>query len=69
MVHHVGENHVHAIWMIRVTWTAMVMSMQMTSQLMHAATEICHHDVNHNGITDIDDLLDVIEGWGQPCTP
>ena len=35
--------------------------------LMHAVTDTCYHDVNHNGITDIDDLLDVIEGWGTTC--
>ena len=41
-------------------------------ELHHAATGTCHHDVDHNGQTDIDDLLDVIAGWGiwsGPCGP
>ena len=38
-------------------------------ELHHAATGTCHHDVNHNGLTDIDDLLLVIEGWASGCTP
>ena len=30
---------------------------------------LCHHDLNGNGDTDIDDLLLTIEGWGDSCTP
>ncbi|MEE2906980.1 MAG: hypothetical protein VX527_04020 [Planctomycetota bacterium] len=30
---------------------------------------LCHHDLNGNGATDIDDLLLTIEGWGDSCTP
>jgi hypothetical protein len=34
---------------------------------LHATLGICKHDVNHNGQTDIDDLLLMIEGWGSVC--
>jgi len=34
---------------------------------LHAATGICHSDVNHDGATDIDDLLILIEGWNSVC--
>jgi len=33
---------------------------------LHAVTGICQSDVNHDGATNIDDLMDLIAGWG-PC--
>ena len=36
---------------------------------LHAAIGVCKHDTNHNGVTNIDDLLDVIEGWNMTCGP
>ncbi|MCH2134625.1 MAG: right-handed parallel beta-helix repeat-containing protein [Phycisphaerales bacterium] len=36
---------------------------------LHSVLGVCTHDTNHDGITGIDDLLDVIEGWDQSCTP
>ncbi len=34
---------------------------------LHEATGICKSDVNHDGATDIDDLMDLIAGWGSFC--
>lgn len=30
---------------------------------------VCDHDIDADGITNIDDLMNVIEGWGTNCTP
>ena len=35
--------------------------------LLHASLDVCQHDVNHDGQTDIDDLLPLIEGWSTTC--
>ena len=37
--------------------------------VLHSMTGVCRHDTDHNGITDIDDLLNLIEGWGDTCSP
>ena len=34
---------------------------------MHAAVGICKSDVNHDGNTNVLDLLDVIDEWGGVC--
>jgi parallel beta-helix repeat protein len=34
---------------------------------LHAALGVCTHDVNHDGVTDINDLLEVIAGWNSVC--
>ena len=36
---------------------------------VQAAAGICSHDNNGDGTTDIEDLLNLIEGWGQGCNP
>ncbi|MCH2134623.1 MAG: glycoside hydrolase family 18 protein [Phycisphaerales bacterium] len=36
---------------------------------LHATLGICQEDVNHDGDIDIDDLLLLIESWGESCTP
>ena len=36
---------------------------------LHDQLNICEHDVNHDGITDIADLLDVVAGWRTTCSP
>ena len=35
--------------------------------LHHAAVGICQSDVNHDGVTDINDILEVIAGWNSVC--
>ena len=34
---------------------------------LHAAAGICQSDVNHDGATDINDLMDLIAGWNAVC--
>jgi hypothetical protein len=34
---------------------------------IHAEAGLCHHDTNHDGETDVADLLEVIAGWHQQC--
>ena len=34
---------------------------------LHAVTGICQSDVNHDGATNIEDLLIMIEGWNSVC--
>ena len=34
---------------------------------LHAAAGICQSDVNHDGATDINDILEVIAGWNAVC--
>tara|TARA_B100001059_G_scaffold236078_1_gene284562 strand:- start:696 stop:2447 length:1752 start_codon:yes stop_codon:yes gene_type:complete len=36
---------------------------------VNAVLGVCTHDIDADGITDINDLLVVIEGWGTTCTP
>ena len=35
--------------------------------IMHANLNICPSDTDHDGDTNIEDLLDVVEGWGTTC--
>lgn len=37
--------------------------------LSHHEAGLCHHDNDGDGSTGINDLLNVIDGWGQSCTP
>ena len=37
--------------------------------LLHAETGVCLHDVNHDGLTNVEDLLVLIEGWDTACLP
>jgi hypothetical protein len=34
---------------------------------LHAELGICQSDLNHDGATNIDDLLLLIEGWNSVC--
>jgi hypothetical protein len=34
---------------------------------LHAAAGICQSDVNHDGVTDINDILEVIADWNAVC--
>ena len=35
--------------------------------VLHSELGVCEHDVNHDGTTDIQDILDLISGYGLSC--
>ena len=67
LIEHRGENHISdCIDEGDLNGDGTVDAADLTA--LHEATGICRSDVDHNGVTDVNDLLRLVkDGWGGHC--